>query len=285
MPALSLPERGVVRVRGAEARAFLDGLVTCDLDRVGPARPRFGALLSPQGKILFDFLVWQEGEDSFLLDAPRVAAPDLAKRLAFYRLRAKIVIEDASEELGVGVGWDGEGPALAGPLAATDPRLDRLGRRVIRPRPEIEAGPHAPEIVRAHRIRLGVPEAGQDFLLGDLFPHEALMDQLHGVDFDKGCYVGQEVVSRMHHRGTARSRIVPLVFPAGAAPEPGAEVKAGGRAIGRTGSGAGDRCLALLRLDRAAEALAAAEPLQAGGLAAVIELPDWATFTLPAPSG
>ena len=132
----------------------------------------------------------------------------------------------------------------------------------------------------AHRIALGVPEGGKDFSLGHAFPHETLMDQLHGVDFDKGCYVGQEVVSRMQHRGTARTRIVPLVYGDAEVPEAGSEVTAGERAIGRTGSAAKGRGLAMLRVDRAAEALAAGLPIRAGGVPVRIELPPWATFSL-----
>jgi tRNA-modifying protein YgfZ len=133
----------------------------------------------------------------------------------------------------------------------------------------------------AHRVRLGLPEGGKDFSFGDAFPHEALMDQLYGVDFDKGCFVGQEVVSRMQHRGTARTRIVPLVYVEGVAVGPGAEVTAGERAIGRTGTGAGERGLAMIRLDRAADALAAGEIIRAGGRPVRIEKPDWATFPFP----
>ncbi len=133
----------------------------------------------------------------------------------------------------------------------------------------------------AHRIALGVPEGGKDFLWNDAFPHEALMDQLHGVDFDKGCYVGQEVVSRMQHRGTARTRIVPIVYRDGFVAEPGVEVTAGDRTIGKTGTGANGRGLAMIRLDRAADALAAGETLCAGGLPVRLEKPEWIGFAFP----
>ena len=280
MSTTALAERGNVRVHGAEARSFLDGLVTCDLDRVGPGRPRFGALLSPQGKILFDFHLWQTGDDEFHLDVQRPLAPDLVKRLGLYRLRAKVGIEDASNALAVVAGWEGAPPPAG---AAGDPRLAALGWRLLVPRAEAGQAGGNEEGYQAKRIRLGVPESGRDFALGETFPHEALMDQLGGVDFDKGCYVGQEVVSRMQHRGTARSRIVPIVHHDGAAALPGAEVTAAGRVIGRMGSATGERGLALVRLDRVGEALAGGEPILAGGHPVRIELPGWVTFTLPAP--
>ena len=124
-----------------------------------------------------------------------------------------------------------------------------------------------PHDYEAHRIALGVPRGGLDFIYGDAFPHEADMDQLDGVDFDKGCYVGQEVVSRMEHRGTARNRIVPVAAD-GFAPDAGVPVMAGDKQVGMMGSAAGGRGLAMLRLDRVADALAAGTPLIAGGIAA-----------------
>src|SRR5262249_51392804 len=132
----------------------------------------------------------------------------------------------------------------------------------------------------AHRIALGVPRGGLDFMYGDAFPHETDMDQLHGVDFDKGCYVGQEVVSRMEHRGNARSPVGPGAA-AGSGPRPAPGVTAPAKPIGPFGSSAGGRALALLRLDRAADALAAGAPLVAGGATLRLVKPDWARFTWP----
>jgi folate-binding protein YgfZ len=282
MPMAYLADRGVVRLAGEGTRALLDGLLTCDLDRVAPGRPRFGALLSPQGKILFDFIVF-EGSDGFYLDCAREAAGKLVERLGFYRLRAKVAIEDLSETLGVVAGWgDTPMPGQESGLAAADPRLPALGwRALIGQAIAAEFGWAGANAYEAHRIALGVPEGGKDFPFNDAFPHEALMDQLHGVDFDKGCYVGQEVVSRMQHRGTARTRIVPVIYLEGTAPAAGTEVVAGGRAIGRIGSGAGRHGLAMLRLDRAADALSAGEILRAGALPIRLEKPAWATFPFP----
>src|SRR4051812_33141186 len=284
MPTAPLGDRGVVRVQGADAKTLLDGLFTCDIDRVAPGRPRFGALLTPQGKILFDFIVFEAPQDAgggYCLDVLGVHAPDLAKRLTFYKLRAKVTIEDASERLSVVAGW-GDAPKPVGALVGTDPRLQALGWRAIVGADEAPADARTSAATyHAHRMALGVPEGGKDFLFGDAFPHEALMDQLHGVDFDKGCYVGQEVVSRMQHRGTARTRIVPVVYPAGFVAEPGAAVTAGEKTLGKAGTGANGRGLAMLRLDRAADALAAGETLRAGGLPVTLEKPGFASFAFP----
>jgi hypothetical protein len=306
MPTAHLSDRGVVRISGEDARTFLDGLVTCDMDRVTPQTPRFGALLTPQGKLLFDFIVFEAPQDAgggFYLDCLKFMAPDLTKRLGFYKLRAKVAVEDLSESLAVVAGWgDALKPDDEIGLVGEDPRLPALGWRAIVAAQDAaalasplegeadSAGSRAGEgesptpgyrAYHAHRIALGVPEGGKDFLFNDAFPHQALMDQLRGVDFDKGCYVGQEVVSRMQHRGTARTRIVPVVYEDGFAAEPWAEVTAGGRALGKAGTGANGRGLVLIRLDRAADALAAGETVRAGGLAVRIEKPDWIGFPFP----
>jgi hypothetical protein len=286
VPTSHLNDRGVVRVAGEEAKTFLDGLVTCDIDRVTPEAPRFGALLTPQGKILFDFIVFvapDEAGGGYCLDVLKPYAPDLAKRLGFYRLRAKVQIEDRSDSLAMVAGW-GEAPrppdevGIVGP----DPRLPALGwRAIVATEDAHEWDRETPEAYHAHRIALGVPEGGRDFLFGDAFPHETLMDQLAGVDFDKGCYVGQEVVSRMQHRGTARTRIVPAIYPDGFVPEAGVDVTAGDRALGKTGTGAEGRGLLMIRLDRAGDALAAGTAIEAGGLPLRLEKPAWIRFAFP----
>jgi len=182
--------------------------------------------------------------------------------------------------------WDGNGRPEFG-LAYADPRLPALGLRVMLPphrAPDAAAALGATLVdaseYEAHRIALGIPGGGVDFAYGDAFPHESDMDQLGGVDFDKGCYVGQEVVSRMEHRGIARTRAVPVRYD-GAAPPPGAAVTAGGRQVGTMGSAAAGRGLALLRLDRVAEAFSRGEPLVADGVAIRPIKPDWARFAFP----
>ncbi len=284
MPIAHLDDRGVIKVAGADAGKFLDGLVTCDIDRVSQERARFGALLTPQGKILFDFIVFKaEGqEDAFFLDCRKAFSDDLARRLGFYKLRAKVSIENLSETLAVIAGWSVPPPASEVGLVSEDPRLPTLGWRAIVAAGDIgEFADADAEAYHAHRIAAGVPEGGSDFVFGAAFPHEALMDQLKGVDFDKGCYVGQEVVSRMQHRGTARTRIVPVRYPDGVVPEAGADVTAGERVIGQCGSGRKGRGLLMVRLDRVADAVEAGQGMRAGGLEFELIQPEWTSFSVP----
>jgi tRNA-modifying protein YgfZ len=289
MKAALLPDRGVVKVDGDGARKFLDGLVTADLDKVTRDAAQYGALLTPQGKIIADFIVAEvapEDGTGLFLDCPRALATTLTARLNFYKLRAKVIVEDLSETLGVLAAWDGEGTTDCG-LVYRDPRLPALGLRAMIP-PHLAAEAAADlgaELVEAqayeaHRIALGAPRGGLDFIYGDAFPHEADMDQLHGVDFAKGCYVGQEVVSRMEHRGTARNRVVPVAYES-FAPDAGMPVTAGDKTVGTMGSSASGRGLAMLRLDRVADAQAAGASLMAGGIAIRPVKPEWARFRWP----
>jgi folate-binding protein YgfZ len=289
MKAALLPDRGVVKVAGEPARSFLNGLVTADLAQVAPGAPRFAALLTPQGKIIVDFLIAEApvGDGGgFFLDVPRALAADLVERLNFYKLRAKVLIEDLSEALGVLAVWDGAASTEYG-LVYADPRLAALGQRVILPphlvaeaAADLGAGLVHADDYEAHRIALAVPRGGLDFTYGDAFPHETGMDQLGGVDFFKGCYIGQEVVSRMQHRGTARTRTVAVRFEE-FAPECGVPVLAGEKPAGTMGSSVRGRGIALLRLDRVAEALSAGQPVTAGGLQIRPLKPDWASFAFP----
>jgi tRNA-modifying protein YgfZ len=289
MKAALLPDRGVVKVAGDDTRKFLNGLVTSDIAKVTPEAAAFGALLTPQGKIIVDFiLVEAPAADGggFFLDCPRALGSTLVQRLNFYKLRAKVLIEDLSETLGVLAVWDGEASTEYG-LCYRDPRLAALGLRCMLP-PHLggeAAADLGAELVEssayeAHRIALGVPRGGLDFIYGDAFPHESDMDQFGGVDFDKGCFVGQEVVSRIEHRGTARTRVVPVAFD-GFAPEAGTPVSVGERTVGTLGSSAQGRALAMLRLDRAADALAAGAPFIAGGVEVRLVKPPWAQFAWP----
>jgi folate-binding protein YgfZ len=282
MKAAFLPDRGVVKVSGEDARNFLNGLVTSDITAVQPGLGRFGALLTPQGKITVDFLVTEVPQGhggGFLLDVPLALAKALADKLRFYKLRAKAVVEDLSGSLGVLAAWDGE-PAMKPELMFADPRHEALGWRILVPEElrQKTAALIGAELVdsdayEAHRIALGVPRGGLDFIYGDAFPHETNMDRLHGVDFDKGCYVGQEVVSRMQHRGTARTRTVRVVLD-GPAPEAGTTILAADKAVGTMGSSARGNGLALIRIDRAADALEAGIQLAAGGLTLGIADPE-----------
>jgi tRNA-modifying protein YgfZ len=291
MKAALLNDRGVIAVKGEDARRLLNGLLTTDIAVVAPGTARFAALLTPQGKIAVDgFVVQGSSADTLMVDCPRALASRLVERLNFYKLRAKAQIEDVSDPMGVLAAWDGSG-TVPGGLAFDDPRLPALGLRVILEPEGVEAAAAAlgagltdPPSYEAHRIALGVPSGGIDFAYGDAYPHEADMDQLHGVDFDKGCYVGQEVVSRMEHRGRVRTRVVPVSF-AGHAPPVGAPVRAGGKAVGTMGSAAAGRGLALLRLDRVEEALTASLTLEADGISLKVVRPSWARFAVPGDPG
>jgi tRNA-modifying protein YgfZ len=282
MKAALLPDRGVVKVSGGDARDFLNGLVTTDVTLLHPGFGRFGALLTPQGKIIVDFLITEapSGQGGgFLLDCPRALAQALTDKLGFYKLRAKVAVENLSDSLAVLAAWEGDFSTKPD-LAFADPRSPSLGWRILVPAElaqkvadQIGADLVDSSAYDAQRIASGVPRGGLDFMYGDAFPHETNMDRLHGVDFDKGCYVGQEVVSRMQHRGTARTRTLRIVLE-DFSPEPGTAILAGDKPVGTIGSTAGRNGLALIRTDRAADALAAGTPLTAGGLAIRLAAPD-----------
>jgi tRNA-modifying protein YgfZ len=266
--AAMLEDRGVVSVSGPDATGFLQGLLTNDVERLAPGEARYAALLTPQGKILFDMLVVRAhgDEPSYLIDCPAAQAADLMKRLGFYKLRAKVSIAESATRA-VAAFWGDEPPSVDEGLVYADPRDPRLGWRAI-VASEIAAAigsEHAGEY-EALRIATAAPKGGVDFAYGDAFPHDANFDLLHGVDFDKGCYVGQEVVSRMQHRGTARKRVARVKL-AGPAPAPGTPVLDRELPVGALGSSSGREALALLRLDRAEEAKAAGRTLSAGGVA------------------
>jgi tRNA-modifying protein YgfZ len=267
--AAMLEDRGIVSVSGADAAGFLQGLLTNDVERLKPSEARYAALLTPQGKILFDMIVLHAPDangGAYLLDCTAAQAGDLAKRLGFYKLRAKVVVADVSATRAVAAFWGGEPGAIEGGLVYADPRDPRLGWRAILRRPIAAAiGTEHVNEYEGLRISVVAPKGGVDFAYGDAFPHDANVDLLHGVDFDKGCYVGQEVVSRMKHRGTARKRVARVKL-AGPAPAPGTPVMDGELALGALGSSSGREALALLRLDRAEEANAAGRTLSASGV-------------------
>lgn len=267
--AASLADRGVISVSGADAAGFLQGLLTNDVERLEPGEAGYAALLTPQGKILFDMIVARApgaGGAAYFLDCAAAQAPELTKRLGFYKLRAKVAVADESATRAVAAFWGGEPAAIDGALLYADPRDPRLGWRAILPRP-IATLIGAEHINEYEGLRIGVvaPKGGLDFAYGDAFPHDVNLDLLHGVDFDKGCYVGQEVVSRMKHRGTTRRRIVRVKL-AGPPPAPGAPIVDRELAIGVLGSSSGREALALLRLDRVEDAAAGGRTLSAAGV-------------------
>jgi folate-binding protein YgfZ len=256
---LELTDRAVIALTGPEAHPFLQGLITNDMNALTPSQAIYAALLTPQGKILFDFFVRAAG-DEILLDCLATARDDFVKRLSMYKLRANVAIAPR-DDLGV---YSGEGPA--------DPRLEALGERAILNRGAIESRPGTGEY-HQRRLDHGVPE-GADFGSGRMFALDADLDELHAISFEKGCYVGQELTARMKHRGTDRKRLLAIASTDGSAlPACDIAITAGIRELGTITSIYGDRGFALIRLDRLAEC--AGETLEAGGVDVEVRHQNW----------
>jgi folate-binding protein YgfZ len=260
-------ERAVLSLEGPDAENFLHNLVTADILGLLGGVARYTALLTPQGKILFDFFVVKTAE-GYLLDCAASQLEELMKRLMFYRLRAKVTI---AEQKDLEVGVSPERPS--GMTAYADPRTALIGWRVIAEKGKLPMG----TAYDAARIALGLADSDGDIGSGELFPHEANFDQSGAVSFSKGCYIGQEVVSRMEHRATARSRILPVTFD-GAPPPRGAAIKSADKVIGSVLSSTGNAALALLRLDRMAEAT---QPLLTDAVRLRVHKPAWIKYDVP----
>ncbi|MDE2163909.1 MAG: folate-binding protein YgfZ [Alphaproteobacteria bacterium] len=256
-----MTDRAVIALSGPEARPFLQGLITNDVEKVAPGRAAYAALLTPQGKILFDFLV-AASEDGLLVDCRREVREALAKRLSMYKLRTKVDVVLRDD---VGVFVDGESGFV-------DPRLSALGMRALMSKREF-AAPDGLQAYLDRRLDLGVPE-GADFGSDRLFALDANLDELHAISYEKGCYVGQELTARMKHRGKDRKRLLTVAtrngtpLPIGDAP-----VMADGRDVGAITSRYGARGFALIRLDRLAEASGAT--LEAAGVPVGVTKQDW----------
>ena len=272
-----LRDRGVVEVGGADATGFLQRLITNSVLNIPKGEGRYAGLLTPQGKLLFDFFVvpLPEGPDAgYLIECAGEQTADLVKRLNLHKMRAKIAIEDKSKDFAVAAIFGGEKAADIEGVFYRDTRGPSMGLRVIAPR-EALAKLDRTEASRyeAHRIAQGVPKGSVDFRYGDAFVHDVNLDSMNGVDFKKGCYVGQEVVARVHYRNSARKRIVKIHFD-GPAPAQGTQITAGETHIGQVGSTAGVEGLAMVRLDRLEEARAAGVALNAGDVTVDVTLPD-----------
>ena len=281
-----LPDRGIVEVEGDDVVDFLQSLLTNDVERAAPGESMFAGLLTPQGKILFDFLIYSPAPNRFWLDCPAEFAGDVARRLNLYRLRSKVAVADRSAEMAVGVPQGAVERVSPAALASfADPRHPDLPRRYILP-PAAASGSTQDRAVglnayHAARLALCVPEGGRDYLYGEAFPHEVCYDLLNGVDFEKGCYVGQEVVSRMHHRGVAKTRIAGVRGSA-ALPAIGSEITGGEYPVGHLGSSQGVLGIALIRLDRADDAARHRIPLRSGDVMLTLRRPSWANYEVPA---
>jgi folate-binding protein YgfZ len=260
-------ERAVLSLEGPEAENFLHNLVTADVLGLAEGEARYAALLTPQGKILFDFFVVKTA-GGYLLDCAASQLEEFTKRLMFYRLRAKVSIAERQD---LEVGISPERPA--GMISYADPRTSLIGWRVLAEKGKLPMGTG----YDAARIALGLADSDGDIGSGELFPHEANFDQLGAVSFSKGCYIGQEVVSRMEHRATARSRILPVTFK-GDAPSRGSAIKSADRIIGSILSSSENSALALLRLDRMAEAT---QPLLTNAVRVRVQKPTWIKYDVP----
>lgn len=272
MPHAILSDRALIRIGGADAEHFLHNLVTCDVLTLAADELRAGALLSPQGKVVWSLLIGREGA-GYVLEVAAQDVADFAKRLKFYRLRAKVDISE-SELVSARVVW-GEAPLPES--ARRDTRFK--SEAVHRGYAEVTEGEDAGWT--ALRVAHGLAEAHLDYAYGEMFPHDVNLDQVGGVSFSKGCYIGQEVVSRMHHRGTARWRVM---VARGAGLVTGSAVMIDGRNSGMIGSVSGSSGLAIVRLDRVKDALDKGAEMIAGDVPVSISFPKDVSFTWPVAS-
>ena len=259
MPSVTLAHRATLRIAGEEAEPFLQRLVTADLSKLSPGVAHPCALLSPQGKVLHEFLIARDGlaaGDGFLIDVSRAFLPDLARRLMLYRLHAAVTFE-ARPSATVRAVWDEDAPFR-------DARFERgVGR-------SYDDGDDTATIEEWTRLRIdaSVVELGTDYAADDLFPHDIGLPANGGVAVTKGCYVGQEVVSRMHHRGTGRRGVV--IVRGDPLPAPGTALTANGRPVGTMGSARDGTGLAIVRTDRVADAVSEGVAILAGDTAVTV---------------
>lgn len=261
MSAVHRLDRTLIAVEGSEARSFLQNVLTQDLDQLDEVGVRYAALLSPQGKLIADMFAWALPNGGAILDVDPARGPDLLRRLAMYKLRAQATLTDVSAMHAVLVSealFEGARP---------DPRLAALGWRKLASKTDAPAGEAA---YRLRMLSLGVPDLAQDVAPEEVFALEALLEELNGVAFHKGCFVGQENVSRMKRRATTRRKLCRIAFD-GPTPDYGAPVLAGAAEIGAVRTGMDGRAMALLRLDRAL----AAETLRAGDKPVTLDPPGW----------
>ncbi len=276
-----LLDRAVLAVTGPDAETFLQNLITNDLGKLVEKEALLSALLTPQGKINYEFFIVPI-ENGYVLDTAKGGVDELFKKLSLYKMRADIEIKQLKDSHMV-IWFEGDVVPQSGvKLMFVDPRSAEMGRRAVVGLDQIAHVSQGFVTGReddylAKRLMLGVPEGGYDYVLGDTFPHEAGYDVLDGVDFEKGCYVGQEVVSRMQHRSNVRKRIV-MVEGDENLPPSGTEFSTDTSMIGILGSCLDKKGLALVRLDRAAKALAKGDEIMAEGVGVTLSIPPWASY-------
>lgn len=280
LPLIRLPDRTIIAVAGDDRVTFLQGLVTNDVTRLD-GRAVWSALLTAQGKYLHDFIILADG-DRLLLDVEMGRRDDLLRRLRMFRLRAKVDLTDLTGQLAVfaqldiDAGERGTVTAVPGGWSLIDPRHAGLGRRLILPADNVATGDIADWDLQ--RLRLGIPDSSRD-----LIPEKSILldngfDELDGVAWNKGCYVGQELTARTKYRGLVKKRLVPVQV-AGPLPDAGTIITRDGVDIGEIRGGRGDLALALIRLD----ALSTGAPLACGEAVLTPMLPSW--INLPRPEG
>lgn len=279
MPSLALQDRVVLRASGPDAGRLLQDVLTPDLDQLQAGQALPGALLTPQGKIMFDFLISRSEPDGFLIEIARDFAEDFAKRMLLYKLRAKMEIRGETG-LSVGVVWDETPPedALLDRRFRQEPKVYRIYGT------EVPASTAEPNDYRRLRIAAGVAEGGVDYALSDVFPHDVLFDLNGGISFKKGCFVGQEVVSRMQHRGTARRRIAIVTAPE-PLPQDGTPITADAKPAGALGSTVNGEALAIVRTDRIAATLESGGDIRIGSVPVELRLPSWTGLTFEKTAG
>jgi folate-binding protein YgfZ len=280
-----LPHRGVLAVGGPDRIEFLQGLISNDTTKVAAGSAIWAALLTPQGRFLNEMFVTDGGNDTLLLETERERAPALAKKLSLYKLRSKVTVEDRGAAMEVAAVFGANqatAPTLNGVIAFPDPRLRELGYRVLAPRGTLKETLAAQGIAEASfedydalRLALGVPDGSRDLPVEKALLLENGFDELHGVDWDKGCYMGQELTARTKYRALIRKRLLPVNID-GDAPSPGTIVHMDGREVGELRSGSGQRALALLQLD----AVRSGAALSADGRRVIPEIPRWLQLTV-----
>jgi tRNA-modifying protein YgfZ len=275
MPQITLENRGSIAVTGPEAEDFLQAIITTDLPSVESGEAWPGALLTPQGKIMFEFLI-SRSQDGFMIETDAASGDAFAKRLTLYRLRAKVTIAKA-DATAVTVSWDAAAPVEA----VRDMRFARAGIDLFRA--PADSGDTDISAYTALRIAHGISGGAEDGDATDFFPHDLLLDRNGGLNFKKGCYVGQEVVSRMQHRSTARRRIVTVTADS-AMPAAGTAILANGKDIGTLRTVEGNAGLAVVRIDKVADAMASGAPISAGDVTVTLALPAWSGVEFPATS-
>jgi folate-binding protein YgfZ len=283
-----LDDRSILAVSGADRRIFLQGLVSNDVEKVGPRQACYAALLTAQGKYLHDFMMIELG-GAVLLEAEAGRLGDLKRRLSMYRLRAKAALDERPELAVAAVFGEGaraamglsEEPGSARPFASgvafVDPRLAALGVRCILPNTDLRSALEGAGLAETGfpvydrlRLELGIPDGGRDLVPEKSILLEAGFDELNGVDWQKGCYVGQELTARTKYRGLIKKRLMPVEID-GPAPGPGTIVTAEGREVGEMRSSRDGLGLALLRIEPVVEG----KHLKAGDTTLVPAKPGW----------